>query len=181
VSRNASSSHMGSQAVTLILASVHSRVRLSIVLVDKEEGIHRTCSCSAHFNHNVSTLRHPELLLLSRVVPTMALGHLSGILPLFSPMGVSSVDSWDTMLTTVLREQCRPLRGITVTDLDSHLHSLALHKLLAREANRTMCVAGLIMYPWSKLRMTPAWYWVRFPSTLYPLQYCLIQEHHILS
>jgi hypothetical protein len=172
---------MGSQAVTLVLTSVHNRVHPSIVLVDKEEGIHRTCSCSARFNHRVLTLRHPELLLLSRVVPKMALGHLLGTLPLFSPMGVSSVESWDTMLTTVLREQCRPLRGIIVTGLGSHLHSLALHKLLAREASRTMFVAGLIMYLWSKLRMTPAWYLVRFSSTLYPLQYCLIQEHHILS
>jgi hypothetical protein len=84
---------MGSQVVTLALASVHSRVRLNIVLMDKEEGIHKICSCSARFNHNVSTLRHPELLLLSRVVPTMALGHLSGTLPLFSPMDVSSVES----------------------------------------------------------------------------------------
>jgi hypothetical protein len=174
VSRNASSSHMGSQAATLVLASVHSRVRLSTVLVDKVEGIHRTCSCSASFNHSASTPRHPELLLLSKVFPTMALGHLSGTLPLFSPMGVLSVESWDTMPATVLRERCRLLRRITVTGLGSHLHRLVLHRLLAREASRTMCVAGLIMYQWSKLRMTPAWYWVRFPSTLYPLQYCLI-------
>jgi hypothetical protein len=172
---------MGSPAVTLVLAYVHSRVRLSIVLVDKVEDIHGTCNCSACFSPNVSTLTHPELLLLSRVLPTMALGHLSETLLLFSPMGVSSVESWDTMPTTVLREQCRPLSGTMVTDLGSHLHSLILHKLLAREASRTMCVAGLIMYLWSNLRMTPAWYWVRFSSTLYLLQYCLIQEHHILS
>jgi hypothetical protein len=74
---------------------------------------------------------HPELLLLSRVVPTMALGHLSGTLPLFSPMGVSSVESWDTMPTTVLRERCRLLRGTMVTGMGSHLHRLVLHKLQA--------------------------------------------------
>jgi hypothetical protein len=102
-SRNTSSSHKGSQAVTLVPTSVHSRVRLSIFLVDMEESIHRTCSCNARFNHSVSTLRHRELLHLSRIAPIMALGHLSGTLPLFSPMGVSSVESWDTMLTTVLR------------------------------------------------------------------------------
>jgi hypothetical protein len=116
-SRSASSSLMGSQAVTLVLASVHSRVRLSTVLVVKVEGTHRTCSCSARFSHSNSTLRHPELLLLSRVIPTMALGHLSETLLLFSPMGVSSVESWDTMLTTVPREQCRPLRETVVTGL----------------------------------------------------------------
>jgi hypothetical protein len=149
--------------------------------VDKVEGIHRTCSYSARCNHNASTLRHLELPLLNIVVPTMALGHLSGTLPPFSPMGVSSVESWDTMPTTVLREQCRLLRGTMVIDLGSHLHRLILHRLLAREASRTMCVAGLIMYQRSKPRMTPAWYWVHFPSTLYPLQYCLIQEHRILS
>jgi hypothetical protein len=160
---------MGCQAVILILASVHSRVRLSTVLVDKAEGIHRTCSYNARFNHNASTLRHLELLFLSRVVPTMALEHLSETLLLFNPMGVSSVESWDTMPITVLREQCRLLRAITVIGLGSHLHRLILHKLLAREANRTMCVTGLIMCLWSKLRMTPAWYWVRFSSTLYPL------------
>jgi hypothetical protein len=55
------------------------------------------------------------------------------------------------------------------------------NRLLAREASGIMCVVGLIMYQWSKLRMTPAWYWVRFLSTLYPLQYYLIQEHHIHS
>jgi hypothetical protein len=38
-SRNTSSSHMDSQAVTLVLASVHSRVCLSTVLVDKVEGM----------------------------------------------------------------------------------------------------------------------------------------------
>jgi hypothetical protein len=68
-----------------------------------------------------------------------------------------------------------------VIELGSHPHRLVLHILLAREASGTMCVAGLIMYQWSKLRMTPAWYWVRFLSTLYPLQYYLIWEHHILS
>jgi hypothetical protein len=47
----------------------------------------------------------------------MALGHLSETLLLFSPMGVSSVESWDTMLTTVPREQCRPLRETVVTGL----------------------------------------------------------------
>jgi hypothetical protein len=160
---------MGSQAATLVLASVHSRVRPSTVLVDKVEGIYRTCSCSACFNHSASILRHPELLLLSRVIPTMALGHLSATLPPFSPMGVSSVESWDTMPTTVLRERCRLLRGKVVINLGSHVHRLVLHGLLAREASRTMCVAGLIMYQWSKHRMTPAWYWVRFPSTLCPL------------
>jgi hypothetical protein len=172
---------MGSLAVTLVLATVHNRSHLSIILVDKEESIHRIYSCSARFNHNVSTLRHHEPLHLSRIAPTMALGHLSETLPLFSPVGVSSVESWDTMLTTVLREESRPLRGIIVTGLDSHLHSPTLHKFLTREASRTICVAGLIMYLWSKPRMTPAWYWVRFPSTLYLLQFCLIQEHHILS
>jgi hypothetical protein len=80
----------------------------------------------------------------------MALGHRSETLPLFSLVGVSSVESWDTMLTIVLREECRPLGGIIVTGLDSHLHSLALHKLLTREANRTICMTGLIMYLWSK-------------------------------
>jgi hypothetical protein len=60
-------------------------------------------------------------------------------------------------------------------------HRLVLHRLLTREASGIMCVAGLIMYQWSKLRMTPAWYWVRFSSTLYLLQYYLIQEHHIHS
>jgi hypothetical protein len=97
---------MGSQAVTLVLASVHNRVRLRTVLVDKVEGIHRTCSHNTRFSHSVSTLRHPELLILSRVVPIMALGQLLDTLLLLSPMGVSSVESWDTMLTTVLREQC---------------------------------------------------------------------------
>jgi hypothetical protein len=134
------------------------------------EGIHRTCSCSTRFNDSASTLRQPELLLLSRVVPTMALGHLSETLPLLSPMGVSSVECWDTMLTTVPRGQCRHLRETVVTGLDSHLHRLVLHRLLAREASKTMCVDELIMYQWSKPRMTPAWYWVRFLSTLYPLQ-----------
>jgi hypothetical protein len=172
---------MGSLAVTLVLATVHNRARLSIILVDKGEGIHRTYSCSARFNHSISTLRHHKLLHLSRIAPTMALGHLSGTLPLFSPMGVSSLESWDTMLTTVLRQQCRLLRGIIVIGLDRYLHSLSLHKLLAREASRTIYVAGLIMYLWSKPRMTPTWYWVRFPLTLYPLQFSLIQEHHILS
>jgi hypothetical protein len=181
VSRNASSSHMGSQVVTLILTSVHSRLRLSTVLVDKVEGIHRTCSCSTRFNHSASTLRYPELQLHSRVAPIIALGHLSKTLLLFSPLGFSSVESWDTMPTIVLREQCILLRRIIVTGLCIHLHRLILHKILAREANRTMCVAGLIMCLWSKLRMTPAWYWERFSSTLYSLQYCLIQEHHILS
>jgi hypothetical protein len=149
--------------------------------VDKEEIIHRTYSCSARFIHSVSTLRHHEPRHLSRIAPTMALGHLSETLPLFILMGVSSVESWDTMLTTVLREECRPLRGIIVTGLDSHLHSLALHKLLTRKSSRTICVVGLIMYLRSKPRMTSAWYWVCFPSTLYLLQFCLIQEHHILS
>jgi hypothetical protein len=83
----------------------------------------------------------------------MALGYLSETLLLFSPMGVSSVESQDIMLTTVLREQCRPLRGTMVIDLGSHLHKLVLHKLLARESSRTLCVVGLIMYQWSKLRM----------------------------
>jgi hypothetical protein len=160
---------MGSLVVTLVLTTVHSRARLSIVLVDKEESIHRTYNCSAHFNHIISTLRHHEPLHLSRIAPTMALGHLSETLPLFSPMGVSSVESWDTILTTVLREECIPLGGIIVRGLDSHLHSLALHKHLTRDANRTICVTGLIMYLWSKPRMTLAWYWVRFPSTLHLL------------
>jgi hypothetical protein len=66
---------------------------------------------------------------------------------------------------------------VTITCLCSHPHSLTLHKLLAREASRTICVVGLIMYLWNKLIMTPAWCWVRFLSTLYPLQYCLIREH----
>jgi hypothetical protein len=180
-SRSASSSLMGSQAVTLVLASVLSRVHLSTVLVDKVEGIHRICSCSARFNHNASTLRHPDLLLLNRVVPTMALGHLSGTLLLFSPMGASSVESWGIMPTTVPRGKSRLLRETVVTGLGSHFHRLVLHKLLAREASRTICVAELIMYQWSKLRMTPAWYWVRFLSALYPLQYYLIRGHHILS
>jgi hypothetical protein len=61
-----------------------------------------------------------------------------------------------------------------VTGLGSHLHRLVLHRLLAREASRTM-------YQWSKPRTTPAWYWVCFLSTLYLLQYYLIQEHHIYS
>jgi hypothetical protein len=108
-------------------------------------------SCSTHFNHNASTLRQLEFLLLSRVVPTMALGHLSETLLLFSPMGASSVESWDIMPTTVLREQCRLLRGITITGLGSHLHRLILHRLLAREASRTMCMVRLIMFLWSKL------------------------------
>jgi hypothetical protein len=95
--------------VILVLATVHSRAHLSIILVDKEESIHRTYSCSARFNHIVSTLRHHMLLHLSRITPTMALGHLSETLTLFSPVGVSSVESWDTMLTTILREECRPL------------------------------------------------------------------------
>jgi hypothetical protein len=67
-------------------------------------------------------------------------------LPLFSPMGVSSVESWDPMPTTLLRERCRLLRGTMITGLGSHLHRLVLHKLLARDASRTMCVAGIIMY-----------------------------------
>jgi hypothetical protein len=84
--------------------------------------------------------------------------HLSETLLLFSLMGASSVESWDTMPTTVLREQCRLLRGTMVTDLGRHLHRLVLHRLLARVASRTMCVVGLIMYEWSKPKMTPAWY-----------------------
>jgi hypothetical protein len=77
-SRNASSSRMGSLVVTLVLATVHSRVHLSIVLVDKEEGTHGTCSCSAHFNHSVSTLRHHGLLHLSRITPTISLCTVDG-------------------------------------------------------------------------------------------------------
>jgi hypothetical protein len=92
-SRNASSSHMDSQAATPVLASVLSRVCLSTILVVKVGRTHRTCSCSIRFSHNASTYRHPELLLLSRVVPTMALGHLSETLLLFSPVGASSVES----------------------------------------------------------------------------------------
>jgi hypothetical protein len=92
----------------------------------------------------------------------MALEHLSETPLLFSPMGVSSVESLDAMLTTVQREQCRLLRETVVTGLGHHLHRLILHRLLAREVSRTLSVAGLIMYQWSKLRMTTAWYWVRF-------------------
>jgi hypothetical protein len=50
------------------------------------------------------------------------------------------------------------------TGLGSHLRRLVLHRHPAREASRVMCVAELIMYQWSKLRMMPAWYWVRFSS-----------------
>jgi hypothetical protein len=179
--RNANFSRMDSPTVTLALISVLSRVWLSTVLVVIVGGTHRTCSCSVRFSHSASTHRHPELLLLSRVPPTMALERLSETLLLFSLVDASSVESWGTMLTTVPREWCRLLRETVVTGLGSHLHRLALHRLLAREASRITCVAGLIMYQWSKLRMTPAWYWVRFLSTLYLLQYYLIQEHHIHS
>jgi hypothetical protein len=41
-----------------------------------------------------------------------------------------------------------------VTDLGSHLRRLVLHRLLAREAKRILCVVGRIMYQWSNLRMT---------------------------
>jgi hypothetical protein len=92
-SRNASSSHMDSQAATPVLVSVLSRVCLSTVLVVKVGGTHRTCSCSVRSSHNASTHRLPELLLLSRTVPTMALGHLSETLLLFSLVGASSVES----------------------------------------------------------------------------------------
>jgi hypothetical protein len=181
VNRNASFSRMDSPATTLVLVSVLSRVWLNTVLVDIVGGTHRICSCSVHFSHRASTHRHPELLLFSWVVPTMALERLSETLILFSPVDASSVESWGTMLTIVPREWCRLLRETVVTGLGSHLHRLVLHRLLAKEASRTMCVAGLIMYQWSKPRMTPAWYWVLFLSTLYPLQYYLIQEHHIHS
>jgi hypothetical protein len=181
VNRNASFSRMDSPAATLVLVSAPSWVWLSTAQVVTVGGIHRICSCSVRFSHSASTHRHPELLLLSWVVPTMALERLSETLILFSLVDASSVVSWGIMLTIVPREWCRLLRETVVTGLGNHLHRLLLHRLLAREASRTMCVAGLIMYQWSKLRMTPAWYWVRFSSTLYPLQYYLIQEHHIHS
>jgi hypothetical protein len=84
---------MDSQAATLILASVLSRVCLNTVLVVKVGGTHKTWSCSVRFSHNASTHKHLELLLLSKVVPTMALEHLSETLLLFSPVGASSVES----------------------------------------------------------------------------------------
>jgi hypothetical protein len=154
---------MDSQLAIPVLASVLSRVCPSTILVVKVGGTHRTCSCSARSSHSASTDRHPELLLLSKVVPTMALEHLSETLLLFSQVDASSVGSWGTMLTTVPREQCRLHRETMLKGLGSHLHRLVLRRLLAREANKPLCVAGLIMYQWSKLKMTPAWYWVRFP------------------
>jgi hypothetical protein len=179
--KNANFSRMDSPAATLVLVSVLSRVWLRTVLVVIVGGTHRTCSCSVRFSHSASTHRHPELLLLSRVVLTMALERLPETLLLFRPVDASSVESWGTMLTTVPKEWCRLLRETMVTGLGSHLHRLVLHRLLAREPSRTTCEAGLIMYKWSKPRMTPAWYWVRFLTTLYPLQYYLIRGHHIHS
>jgi hypothetical protein len=95
---------MDSLVETPVLVSVLSRVCFNTVLVVKVGGTHRTCNCSDRFSHSASTHRHLELLLLSRVVSTMALGHLSETLLLFSLVGASSVESWDTMLTTVPKE-----------------------------------------------------------------------------
>jgi hypothetical protein len=93
VNRNTSFSRIDSPAATLILISVLSRVWLGTVLVVILGGTHRICSCSVRFSHSASTHRHPELLLLSWVVRTMALERLSETLILFNPVDASSVES----------------------------------------------------------------------------------------
>jgi hypothetical protein len=58
-------------------------------------------------------------------------------------MGVSSVASWDTMLTTVLSMGCRLPREAMFRKLDNHRlkHALEIQALQAIKLSRTMCAA----------------------------------------